>query len=292
MIDLNDVLLAISNIPVDAPIAEIWGRGLQGGYKIIEYTGVLPITISANGEVLLDYRIYGNTVQNGTPTPENPIMPSGCGVQTENLWDKDVPKYVYTNDYKKYNPDNAIALKAGTYTLSSDGMLPIIQAFSEDHTQLNVGDMITYMSNYYLMWDGRAIGPTAAIIRETIITLLVDCILTFCVSSNLGTYLMLNLGSTALPYEPYGYKLPMTVSDGDKLHCIPVYIGENQLDAGEYVSFSEQKIYRDVGGTLTPTDPPVPLPEIPTIKGETVMDYDGDPKPSQMYVKYKGKGVQ
>lgn len=59
MISLNDVLLAMSNIPVDDPIAEIWGRGLQGGYKIIEYTGSLPITINANGDALIDYRIYG-----------------------------------------------------------------------------------------------------------------------------------------------------------------------------------------------------------------------------------------
>ena len=80
MINLNDVLLAMSNIPVDDPIAEIWGRGLQGGgYTIIEYTGALPITINANGEPLIDYRIYGNTEQAGTPTPENPIMPIGCG---------------------------------------------------------------------------------------------------------------------------------------------------------------------------------------------------------------------
>ena len=34
-------------------------------------------------------------------------------------------------------------------------------------------------------------------------------------------------------------------------------------------------------------DPPVPLPEIPTIDGTTIIDYDGDPKPSEMYVKYR-----
>ena len=39
-------------------------------------------------------------------------------------------------------------------------------------------------------------------------------------------------------------------------------------------------------------DPPVPLPEIPTINGTTIIDYDGTPKPSQMYIKYKDKGVQ
>ena len=39
-------------------------------------------------------------------------------------------------------------------------------------------------------------------------------------------------------------------------------------------------------------DPPVSFPDIPTIKGETIIDYDGTPKPSQMYIKYKGKAVQ
>lgn len=37
---------------------------------------------------------------------------------------------------------------------------------------------------------------------------------------------------------------------------------------------------------LQPTDPPVPLPAIPTCDGTTIIDYDGTPKPSQMYVKY------
>ena len=49
------------------------------GEKIKELEGVPPLTFTANGQPLLDYLISGNIVQNGTPTPENPIMPSGCG---------------------------------------------------------------------------------------------------------------------------------------------------------------------------------------------------------------------
>ena len=49
------------------------------GGKIKELEGVPPLTFTANGRHLLDYLIYGNMEQNGTPTPENPIMPSGCG---------------------------------------------------------------------------------------------------------------------------------------------------------------------------------------------------------------------
>lgn len=52
--------------------------GGSGG-EIKELEGAPPLTFTANGQPLLDYLISGNTVQNGTPTPENPIMPIGCG---------------------------------------------------------------------------------------------------------------------------------------------------------------------------------------------------------------------
>lgn len=43
------------------------------------YIGTLPATLQTVRGYLVSYKIYGNTVQNGTPTPENPITPSGCG---------------------------------------------------------------------------------------------------------------------------------------------------------------------------------------------------------------------
>jgi len=147
-----------------------------------------------------------------------PFEPYGYKISFDNngknLWDKGVPKYVYANDYKKYNPDNAIVLKAGTYTISSDGKLPIIQVFDMNHIQLNVDDTITYTSGYYTLWDGLAIGPQSGVFHTITITLLSDYILTFVVSDNLGTYLMLNSGSTALPYSPYLNK------------TTPIYLGE------------------------------------------------------------------
>jgi hypothetical protein len=115
-------------------------------------------------------------------------------------------------------------LKAGTYTISSDGKLPIIQVFDANNTQLNVDDTITLPSGYYKMWDGLAIGPQSGTIHVTTITLLSDYILTFAVPDTLGTYIMLNLGSTALPYEPYGYKIPLTCAG----QTVPVYLGQTQ----------------------------------------------------------------
>ena len=67
----------------------------------------------------------------------------------------------------------------------------------------------------------------------------------------------------------------------------PIYIGDEPLEADEYVDYQAGKIYRMINGVLTPTDPPVPLPALPTCEGTTVIDYDGTPAPSSVYVKYK-----
>lgn len=47
--------------------------------EVREYTGAVPVTITADGTPLIDYLISGNTVQSGTPTPDSPIFPQGCG---------------------------------------------------------------------------------------------------------------------------------------------------------------------------------------------------------------------
>lgn len=289
MIDLNDVLLAMSNIPVDDPIAEIWGRGLQGGHKIIEYTGSLPVTINANGDALLDYRIYG--------------ADGGVGVATESLFDPNAK-----NVENGYINNSVISSIDGAITTN------VIWAYVTEYIPVDSNTKYIMFMNLYRASADSSTGLVFYDENKNFISSITGCIAFFEVTyetpklgmkrfttpencryirtsvDKLATMLMLAAASTPPPsYIPYGYKLPMTVSNGDTAQTVPVYIGENQLTENEYVSYGEQKIYRDVDGTLTPTDPPVSLPEIPTIDGETVIDYDGTPKPSQMYVKYKGK---
>lgn len=47
--------------------------------RTVELSGIPPLTFTANGQPLLDYLIEGKTVQNGTPSPDSPIMPEGTG---------------------------------------------------------------------------------------------------------------------------------------------------------------------------------------------------------------------
>lgn len=363
MISLNDVLLAMSNIPVDDPIAEIWGRGLQGGYKIIEYTGSLPITITANGDALLDYRIYGAS--------------GGVGVATENLIDANLSEQtIEIKPSTQYN----ISRYDGNYY--SDGLS--FDIYDENNDLL--------WSDYLGRWKGEnlSVFDNAKYFKIKIPNRCLNAV------SLIEGGRPAGIGREPYPesYIPYGYKLPMTIGDGNTAQSVPVYIGENKLDAiGEYrdyVDFGTQKIIRRIakiefdgsenwqtylnnvyvgvpnyiksvwgtcagfsrsshyapsleaqeigtyclGGLIqykstrwngnivinagmstteyraylasqvaagtpvtfwyvveTPVeqDPPVPLSSLPIIKGETVIDYDGDPKPSQMYVKYKGK---
>lgn len=231
MTNLNDVLLAMSNIPVDDPIAEIWGRGLQGGYKIIEYTGALPITINANGEPIIDYRIYGNTEQTDTPTPENPIIPVGCGERTENLLPFDDKNFVIydggsnliveckngdlymkgttteiISPNAKWKTNFTFELEAGTYYCNSPS--PLSSGFGRYIKKYDDNSNLLGANEY-----------TLTITENT------KCYLSFYIYNkniNSKIELMLNLGSTALPYEPYGYKLPILSNST----VTNIYLGE------------------------------------------------------------------
>ena len=90
----------------------------------------------------------------------------------------------------------------------------------------------------------------------------------------------------------YGYKLDMSVSDGTTSTTVPVYIGSDPLGKDEYVDYQSQKVYRMINGVLTPTDPPVPLPTLPTREVATIVDYEGQSQavPEKVLLKYRKEG--
>lgn len=211
MISLNDVLLAMSNIPVDDPIAEIWGRGLQGGYRIIKYTGALPITITANGDVLIDYRIYG--------------ADGGVGVVTENLLDPNAK-----------NVDNGYVDNSA---IGTDGAITnnINWAYVTEYIPVYGSTNYIIFMNLYRATTPNATGLDFYDENKNFISSIKQCmalhevtyenpewgIKNFITPENCryirtnvdksATMLMLVAASTPPPtYIPYGYKLPMTVS--------------------------------------------------------------------------------
>lgn len=229
--------------------------------KGIPYTGTLPAVLAGTKAGYLHrYKIYGNLEQTGTPTPSDPIYPSECGERTENWFDESNFALIQvTATAYRYGTSLGV-LPQGTYifnaTKSSGAQSIYLTA------KLNGVYSQTTISS--VPFSFTADGVSEYIIRT---------------ANNTGTTweaekysnIMLNSGSTPLPYEPYGYKLPLLSGSTP----VDIYIGDDTLSTEEYVDSGTGKIYRMVSGTLTPTDPPVPFPQIPTTANSTTISWAG-----------------
>ncbi len=89
MIDLknvSEIKNVVSNKVIES-IKDNLGNIIYEAYKILSKIGVPPLTINSKGEPLINYKIYGESVQNGTPTSETPIEVESVGTKTSNLFD-------------------------------------------------------------------------------------------------------------------------------------------------------------------------------------------------------------
>lgn len=250
------------------------GEKLKG----IPYTGTLPAVLAGTKAGYLHrYKIYGNLSQNGTPTPENPIYPSECGERTENLANDSVSKN-YTLDDTTGQPIPATSTAMKYWCMTQP-----INVMSGDTICLSVFNYNRTMFWKYTIDDGnenvlsRDSGlANGAIVRIRATGFMRIAIYVYNASE---TYmddaidsLMLTEGSTAPDhYIPNGYKLPLLSGSTP----VDIYIGDDTLSTEEYVDSGTGKIYRMVDSVLTPVDPPVPFPQIPTTANSTTISWAG-----------------
>lgn len=172
-----------------------------------EVERVPPISFNGIGENLLDYRIDGAS--------------GGVGDRTKNLFDgtflhrsvigatvgpDDVNRRAIAIDISNYNNGEKITFSRDTgvgnmfqmYQISSiqtGGRLNNENVINGDSNTLLATKTITNVNEYpYLMIFLN--GATKPIEDEELI----------------ASKIMINVGNTALPYEPYGYKVPVVVS--------------------------------------------------------------------------------
>jgi len=238
MTSLRNVLKASKGLPVRDPMAAVWGRRIAARNAVGEVESTLPITIAADGTALLDYRVYG--------------AEGGVGEKTENLFDikkiatsslLTVDGTTITKGQTAYNYDiysrsvgagaplstSCMILEAGTYTVSYE----IIEA---DQSTLAIAtcpytsETMSPETQYYFVPSGM----NFALSEKSYVTIRIRQNTPASIKN-----LMINLGSTALPYEPYGYKLPMLSNST----VIDIYIGDTQLMSDEYADFGDQAAY-------------------------------------------------
>ena len=245
--------------------------------EVREYTGAVPVTITADGTPLLDYRISGNTFQNGTPTPDNPIMPEGTGERTENLLNANrLPSDTWTIDDKYYidgavgDSKSSILPDTVDVSISNSGDLTVTA-----RSYYGAGFVIPVTPNttYTISWTTDTAVPSSKSMATityvnadedflnyitiyggtTSVTFTTPntayyILITFRYAFNTITYSDIMLSSTSLSYEPYGYKIPISSNST----TTPIYLGEVEttrkikkwvLDGTETITEESTNVY-------------------------------------------------
>lgn len=200
-----------------------WEHSLR---KLATATEAVENPLYSDGTAITSYTISGNTIQNGTPTPSNPVDVNGVGERTGNLWSGDVFKNLifdvgyYRNADENSNVIYIPVIGGNTYTFSISNTVQgtsftsvcSIDKPAVDGTYI-VNGTNTFIRHGEVTTVTRTIPDGANWWAIQIRSL-----------NNLSNNIMINEGSTALPYEPYGYKIP--ISSGQQ--TTNIYLGGTQ----------------------------------------------------------------
>jgi len=204
----------------------------------IQVNGTSPLTLlKSTGKDLVDYKIYGNSVQNGELTPTNPVKIESVGDKTKNLLDNSQLMINYN-----YSSSNNGVLAKGTGRIAT----PKINVENIDTISVKYSRNQT-VQTAFVSWDKdgnmteRSVSKIGS--KATSVTIDVsECyeIALFWWGSDVTLLegdiydVMICEGSEILDYEPKGYKIPFTVR------------GENLFDInGEVINNYGTKISID-----------------------------------------------
>lgn len=254
---LREILTARTR-PSDKALYNIWARKLSGGWTETTITGSLPLTFRAKGDTLTDYTVHGTV--------------AGAGVQTAQLFNKNATDTANGYVDGEYLSGTNSTTASSNFAISEYlPVLPNTQYFLKNAVQSEdlYRRMVFYDSNKTGLNNLRyrdtgspndfsfATPESCAFIRISFVKF-------FAADISLTLF-------AAAEYIPFGYQIPLSITDGTSSENITLYIGNSQLGENEYLSFAEQKLYKDVSGTLTPTDPPAAFPAITAYQGENTL---------------------
>ncbi len=222
-----------------------------------------PLSFMANGESLIDWRIDGKS--------------GGVGDSTSNLWNlwtnetyrgvtviSENNKIILDNECtKEGNIYSLISLSAGTYTLAAnanknlDSNTVMIQIYKANVIlkSISADQMVNGTATFTLENDEEDVYLRIHVLNG------IDY-------SGVELQPMLNVGSSSLPFEPYGkYKIPVICGGETKT----IYLDE-PLEVSDSISMTDTGI------------------SIPTVSGSNTFSIGTTVQPSSVYIKYKKGG--
>lgn len=236
---------------VKSEVSEVYGSiGYNDPifYSRKTLTGTSPLTFKALGQPLKDYHIFGETVQNGTPSPDYPVDVQGVGEKTENLLDMysaeitngqhlDPDGSIITRD-SYFCTTGYIQIKPNTYytiNITNSGEGSRSCCFYDDNKNFISSFNASYNADKY-----TALSPeNASFIRCSLLSIVMY-------PQYKDAYMLTEGEEPPAQYIPYGYKIPVTIGNT----TTPIYIGSDPLyRVGEYadeIDFANQQIIRRV----------------------------------------------
>ena len=198
------------------------------GFPVKTISGVPPIPFDSDGTPLIAWTVVGNEVQTGTPSPQNIVMPQECGDRTSNLFDDNSALIYAATISKPQIEDESVIFPYSTggnrrcifipvnpnttYTwscVSSDKL--VIAEYNEAYTkqQLDTYTVSNSLSSDRVIYFNLSSGESNYTFTTSGTAKMIGIYYQF---NSVAKKIMLNTGSTALPYEPYGYKIPLTLA--------------------------------------------------------------------------------
>ena len=249
----------------------------------------LPHEVIGDGTAISAWSMKGNMQQSGTPTPSTPIYPTEVGEETANLFDKDnaLENKVY-DEYgnlanaavpaEQWYASNYIKVEYGkTYIRSSNGTA-VGNVYNTYDADKNFIERFTPGTGVPFTINNPNVEYITFALRNT--------------NTPLSTY-QLNEGSTALPFEPHGYKIP--ISFGQNTYNI--YISEplrKSLDGSNvYDELSSngtltRRVDENGDALATPTTEQVTVPTLTTTGTPEQFNVLTTLAPSEVSLTYHG----
>lgn len=279
MISMYDVLKASKGIHVDDTFAELWGRKLSNAYTVATYTGTLPATLQTVAGYLESYKIYGDSVQDGTPTPENPIMPSGCGeMETTGA---------HAGQYKLPILSNSTLTNIYLGEVETTRRIKKLVLTGEENYGKNSGQRTNYL--YHAQRANilpGSMGKTPVLCNELPVKDSPPVVDIGINTRNDYSVAYLNFGADVMNAQPSGNTIA-----GLKEYLAAQYAAGTPVTVWYVLSEPETGIVNEplmkIGGYADTIDSTQTTAQIPTAAGTTIIDYNGTPKPDKVELTYK-----
>lgn len=205
-----------------------------------EIQGSPPITFRGYGKNLTECRIYGNTVQNGTLSPQAPVDVVGCGVRTGNTMPSPTASTETKNGITCTCYGNGKITIRGTASVFTQfvfsvpeftipvsvgqgggGTFSMFNSFASSSIVIIFYDGNTKIDNWSFSQINRTNMAYAVMGGKRVTMMQLN------VSGGISVDGQFSLmftddGQSPDKYEPHGYKIPLTINGTE----YPIYLGE------------------------------------------------------------------